>query len=68
MIGDAGDILVTVAGVIVRALAVALPLGLLALVGWLAERGWRVTEVASILWNTARELATSSSGLTGESG
>ena len=37
-IGDAGDILVAVAGVIVRALAVALPLGLLALVGWLGAR------------------------------
>ena len=37
-IGDAGDILVTVAGVIVRVLAVALPLGLLALVGWLGAR------------------------------
>jgi hypothetical protein len=29
---------VTVAGLIVRALAVALPLGLLALAGWLAGR------------------------------
>jgi len=37
-IGDAGDILVTVAGVIVRMLAVALPLGLIALVGWLGAR------------------------------
>jgi hypothetical protein len=37
-IGDAGDILVTVAGVIVRVLAVALPLGLIALVGWLGAR------------------------------
>ena len=33
-IGDAGDLLVTVAGWLVRALAVALPLGLLALAGW----------------------------------
>jgi Domain of unknown function (DUF4349) len=33
-IGDAGDLLVTVAGWLVRALAVALPLGVLALVGW----------------------------------
>ena len=33
-IGDAGQILVTVAGVLVRALAVGLPLGLLALAGW----------------------------------
>jgi hypothetical protein len=37
-LGDAGDILVTVAGVLVRALAVALPLGLLVLLGWLATR------------------------------
>jgi hypothetical protein len=35
-LGDAGDLLVGVAGVIVRVLAVALPLGLLALLGWLA--------------------------------
>jgi uncharacterized protein DUF4349 len=37
-VGDAGDILVATAGVIVRVLAVALPLGLLALVGWLGAR------------------------------
>src|SRR5688572_28105675 len=37
-VGDAGDILVAVAGVIVRALAVALPLALLALLGWLGTR------------------------------
>jgi hypothetical protein len=37
-VGDAGDILVATAGVIVRALAVALPLGLIALVGWLGAR------------------------------
>jgi hypothetical protein len=37
-LGDAGDLLVGVAGVIVRALAVALPLGLIALAGWLAGR------------------------------
>jgi hypothetical protein len=35
---DAGDLLVAVAGIIVRALAVALPLGVLALLGWLAGR------------------------------
>jgi len=35
-LGDAGDLLVGVAGVIVRVLAVALPLALLALLGWLA--------------------------------
>jgi hypothetical protein len=36
--GDAGDILVGIAGVLIRVLAVALPLGLIALVGWLAGR------------------------------
>ena len=37
-VGDAGSLLVTVAGWIVRALAVALPLALLALAGWLVGR------------------------------
>ena len=37
-LGDAGDLFVGVAGVIVRVLAVGLPLGLIALVGWLAGR------------------------------
>ena len=37
-LGDAGDLLVTVAGWIVRALAVALPLALLALAGWAVGR------------------------------
>ena len=40
-LGDAGDILVTVAGVLVRALAVALPLGIVALLGWLATGALR---------------------------
>jgi Domain of unknown function (DUF4349) len=35
---DAGDILVAVAGILVRALAVAIPLAILALLGWLAGR------------------------------
>jgi hypothetical protein len=35
---DAGDILVASAGVLVRVLAVALPLGVIALLGWLAGR------------------------------
>jgi hypothetical protein len=35
-LGDAGDLLVGVAGIIVRVLAVAVPLGVLALLGWLA--------------------------------
>ena len=37
-IGDAGDLFVGVAGVIIRVLAVGIPLGLIALVGWLAGR------------------------------
>ena len=37
-LGDAGDLLVGVAGLLVRALAIALPLGLIALAGWLAGR------------------------------
>jgi hypothetical protein len=48
-IGDAGAILVAVAGVVVRALAVALPLGLLALVGWLAGRVLRRRQRESAL-------------------
>ena len=37
-LGDAGDLLVTVAGWLVRAFAVALPIGLVVLVGWGAAR------------------------------
>jgi hypothetical protein len=37
-LGDAGDLLVGAAGLIVRALAVALPLGLIALAAWLVGR------------------------------
>ena len=48
-LGDAGDLLVTVAGWMVRALAVALPLGLLALVGWLAGRALRRRQRESAL-------------------
>jgi hypothetical protein len=48
-LGDAGDLLVAVAGVIVRALAVALPLGLLALLGWLASRALRRRQRESAL-------------------
>jgi hypothetical protein len=40
-IGDAGDLLVGFAGVMVRVLALAIPLGLLALVAWLATRAAR---------------------------
>lgn len=39
-LGDAGRLLVGVAGVIVRVLAVALPLGLIALLGWLVGRAF----------------------------
>jgi hypothetical protein len=39
-LGDAGDLFVGVAGVIVRVLAVALPLGLIALLGWVAGRAF----------------------------
>jgi uncharacterized protein DUF4349 len=48
-LGDAGDLLVAVAGVIVRALAVALPLGLIALLGWLATRALRRRQRESAL-------------------
>jgi hypothetical protein len=48
-LGDAGDLLVGVAGLIVRALAVALPLGLIALVGWLAGRAVRRRQRESAL-------------------
>jgi hypothetical protein len=48
-LGDAGELLVGVAGVIVRALAVALPLGLIALVAWLAGRAFRRRQRESAL-------------------
>jgi hypothetical protein len=48
-LGDAGDLLVAMAGVIVRALAVALPLALIALVGWLAGRAVRRRQRESAL-------------------
>jgi Domain of unknown function (DUF4349) len=48
-IGDAGDLLVGVAGVLVRALAVALPIGLLVLVGWLGARVLRRRQRESAL-------------------
>jgi hypothetical protein len=46
---DAGGLLVGVAGLIVRALAVALPLGLIALVGWLSGRAVRRRQRESAL-------------------
>ncbi len=48
-LGDAGDLLVAVAGVIVRVLAVALPIGLLVLLGWLAGRAVRRRQRESAL-------------------
>jgi hypothetical protein len=40
-LGDAGDLLVGSAGVLIRILALALPLGLIALLGWLIAAGLR---------------------------
>jgi hypothetical protein len=37
-VNDAGDILVGIAGVLLRVLAVALPFALIALLGWLGAR------------------------------
>jgi len=40
-VADAGAVLVGFAGVLIRVLALALPLGLLALIAWLAGAGLR---------------------------
>jgi hypothetical protein len=48
-LGDAGGLLVGVAGLILRALAVALPLGLIGLVGWLSGRAVRRRQRESAL-------------------
>ena len=40
-VGDAGDLLVGFAGVLIRVLAIALPLGLMAALGWLVTVGLR---------------------------
>jgi hypothetical protein len=48
-LGDAGSLLVGAAGLIVRALAVALPLGLIALAVWLAGRAVRRRQRESAL-------------------
>ena len=48
-LGDAGSLLVGAAGLIVRALAVALPLGLIALAAWLAGRAVRRRQRESAL-------------------
>ena len=48
-VGDAGDLLVGLAGALIRVLALALPLGLIALLGWLAGRGLRRRRRESVL-------------------
>jgi Domain of unknown function (DUF4349) len=48
-VGDAGDLLVGVTGALIRILAVALPLGLIALLGWLASRSLRRRRRESVL-------------------
>jgi Domain of unknown function (DUF4349) len=48
-LGDAGDLLVTVAGWLVRAFAVALPIGLVVLAGWGAARVLRRRQRESAL-------------------
>jgi Domain of unknown function (DUF4349) len=40
-VGDAGDLLVTLAGALIRILAIVLPLGLIALIAWLTSRAFR---------------------------
>jgi hypothetical protein len=48
-LGDAGDLLVGTAGVLIRVLALALPLGLIALLAWLAGRSLRRRQRESAL-------------------
>jgi Domain of unknown function (DUF4349) len=48
-IGDAGDLLVGAAGVLIRLLALALPIGVIGVVGWLAARGLRRRRRESVL-------------------
>ena len=40
-VGDAGDLVVGLAGVLIRVLAIALPLGLIAALAWLVAGGLR---------------------------
>jgi hypothetical protein len=48
-VDDAGDLLVGLAGVLIRILAIALPLGLIALLAWLAGSGFRRRRRESVL-------------------
>jgi Domain of unknown function (DUF4349) len=48
-VGDAGDLVVGLAGVLIRVLAIALPLGLIAALAWLAASGLRRRRRDSVL-------------------
>jgi Domain of unknown function (DUF4349) len=48
-VNDAGDLLVGFAGALIRILAIALPLGLIALLAWLASRSMRRRRRESVL-------------------
>jgi Domain of unknown function (DUF4349) len=48
-IGDAGDLAVGLAGVLIRVMAIALPLGLIAALGWLATSALRRRRRESVL-------------------
>jgi hypothetical protein len=48
-IGDAGDLTVGLAGVLIRVMAIALPLGLIAALGWLATSALRRRRRESVL-------------------
>ena len=48
-VGDAGDLLVGTAGVLIRILALALPLALIGLIGWLVARIFRRRRRESVL-------------------
>ena len=48
-VGDAGDLVVGLAGVLIRVLALGIPLGLIALLGWLAGSSFRRRRRESVL-------------------
>jgi hypothetical protein len=48
-IGDAGDLLAATAGILIRALALALPIGLIAALAWIVSRGVRRRRRESVL-------------------
>jgi hypothetical protein len=48
-LGDAGDLLVATAGVLIRVLAVALPVGAIGVAGWVAARAVRRRRRESVL-------------------